>query len=74
MDVVMDNLLDGLETAKKLSKDAATKDIPIILLTSLNEYMDVNAIVDVGYFPKDRWLDKPVKAEKLLEAVGKLIG
>jgi CheY-like chemotaxis protein len=74
MDVMMDDLTDGLETAKKLKEDKATAAIPVILLTSVNKSYDYRSQADAGLFPHDKWLDKPVKAEKLLKEVAALIG
>ncbi len=74
MDVMMNGLSDGLDTAKELKESEATKDIPIIMCTSVNEVYNYRDQVEEGYFPKDQWLDKPVKADVLLAEVKKLIG
>ena len=74
MDVMMDGLTDGLETAKKIKEDKNTKDIPVIMLTSVNESYDYRSQVDANYFPHDTWLDKPVKAARLLKEVAARIG
>ena len=69
MDVIMDDLTDGLETAKKIKEDKKTQDIPVLMLTSVNQSYDYRSQVDASYFPHDCWMDKPVKAEKLLKEV-----
>lgn len=74
MDVMMNDLSDGLDTAKELKEDDATKDIPIIMVTSVNDIYNYRDQVDDDYFPKDKWLDKPVKGDVLLAEVKKLIG
>ena len=74
MDVMMDDLTDGLETAKKLKEEKKTSDIPIIMLTGVNESYDYRSQVDANFFPHDTWLDKPVKADKLLKEVKARIG
>ena len=74
MDVMMDDLTDGLETAKKLKEEKNTKDIPIIMLTGVNESYDYRSQIDANFFPHDTWLDKPVKADKLLKEVKARIG
>lgn len=74
MDVIMDGVMDGLETAKKIKDDPATKDLPIIMLTSVNEVFDYRAHVSDDYFPRDRWLDKPVDADRLKAAIAGLLG
>ena len=73
MDVMMDDVCDGLETAKKLKEAKPTQDIPIILLTSVNKSFDYRAETDASYFPHDVWIDKPVKAERLLSEVALLV-
>jgi CheY-like chemotaxis protein len=73
LDVVMADLTDGLETAKALKEDPATKAIPIVMLTSVNQSYDYRSQVDDSYFPRDRWLDKPVKPEVLLKTVGEVL-
>ncbi len=74
MDVMMDDLTDGLETAKKLKDAYKTRKIPIILLTSVNESYDYRSQVDAGYFPHNCWMDKPVKADRLLKEIAALVG
>ncbi len=74
MDVMMSDVTDGLETAKKLKGDEATRAIPIIMLTSVNDHFDIHSEVGNEYYPRDRWLDKPVDADTLLAAVEELIG
>jgi len=74
MDVMMNHLSDGLEMAKILKEDEKTKDIAIIMATGVNEVYNYRDQVEDAYFPKDKWLDKPVKAEILLAEVEKLIG
>ena len=74
MDVMMHELCEGLETAKALKAAQDTAGIPIIMLTSVNESYDYRSQTDANYFPHDTWLDKPVKPQKLLAEVSRLIG
>lgn len=73
MDVMMEGICDGLETAKQLKEAAKTKDIPIILLTSVNKSFDYREQADASYFPHDVWIDKPVKTDRLLKEVATLV-
>lgn len=73
MDVMMTELCEGLETAKKIKESPATQSIPILMLTSVNESYDYRSQVDANYFPHDTWLDKPVKPERLLKELARLI-
>ena len=74
MDVMMESLSDGLDTAKKLKTNDATKTIPVIMLTSVNEHYDYTSQIDMSYFPNDKWLNKPLKPDVLMAEIGKLIG
>ena len=74
MDVMMESLSDGLDTAKKIKADEATRSVPVIMLTSVNEHYDYSSQVDTNYFPNDKWLNKPVKPEVLVAEIRKLIG
>jgi CheY-like chemotaxis protein len=73
MDVMMESLSDGLDTAKKLKEDPKTASIPIIMLTSVNEHYDYRSQTDSDYFPNDKWLDKPFEPEVLMAEIKKLI-
>jgi CheY-like chemotaxis protein len=74
MDVMMNDVTDGLDTAKKLKEDENTREIPIVMLTNVNAHLDIHGEVGNDYYPRERWLDKPVNADKLLAAVEELIG
>jgi CheY-like chemotaxis protein len=71
--VMMQSLSDGLDTAKKLKEDNKTRDIPIIMLTSVNKHYDYRSQIDESYFPNDAWLDKPVDPKVLVQEIKKLI-
>ena len=73
LDVMMQTLSDGLDTAKKIKGNAATKTIPIVMLTSVNEHYDYRSQIDESFFPNDKWLDKPVDPGVLLQEIKKLI-
>ena len=73
MDVMMRSLSDGLETAKKIKENSATKMIPIIMVTSVNEHFDYRTQIDESFFPNDKWLDKPVDPTILLREIKRLV-
>jgi CheY-like chemotaxis protein len=74
MDVMMRSLSDGLDTAKKIKESSATNAIPIIMLTSVNEHFDYRTQIDESFFPNDKWLDKPVDPNILLQEIKRLVG
>ncbi len=74
LDVMMTHLCDGLDLTRELKENAATRDIPVIMLTNVTEVYDYRTQIETTFFPHDRWLDKPVKPEVLLKTVGDLLG
>jgi DNA-binding response OmpR family regulator len=70
LDIMMPKM-NGLEVAAALKGDAATKKIPIILLSAKAQSFDVQAGLDAG---ADDYVTKPFDPLELLERVGKLTG
>ena len=76
LDVMMSTWQDGFEMARELKKDAAYKDIPILMLTGVKDKTGINFKSTAGdptWLPVDGFLDKPVDMELLLVEVGKLL-
>ena len=74
MDVMMDNVTDGLDTARKLKDDGLLGDTPLIMLTGVNDHFDYTTQIAPDYFPKDKWLNKPIKPTDLLCEIDEFIG
>ena len=60
----------GYEVCKKLKSDPATKDIPIIMVTALQETADIERAVEVG---ANDFITKPVNRVDLLTRVRGLL-
>jgi putative two-component system response regulator len=69
MDVMMPTL-DGFETCRKLKADPATRLIPVVLVTSLQQSSDRVRGLEVG---ADDFLSKPVNAAELIARVRSLL-
>lgn len=74
LDVMMDHLAEGFDVAKQLRSDEATKSIPIVMLTGVDQVYNVRMEVGEAWVKADRYLEKPVAPDKLLQVVGELIG
>jgi twitching motility two-component system response regulator PilH len=70
MDVVMPGL-NGFQATRKLSRDPATKDIPVIIVTTKDQDTDREWGMRQG--AKD-YMVKPVKNDELLAKVSGLLG
>ena len=69
MDVVMPGV-NGFQATRSMSRDPATKDIPVILCTSKDQ--DTDRIWWLRQGARD-YLTKPVKREDLLRKIGALV-
>lgn len=69
LDVMMPRM-SGFQVCEKLKQDPATKDIPIVMVTALNEVSDVERAIECG---ADDFLSKPVNKLELLTRVKSLV-
>ncbi len=65
LDVMMPKM-SGFEVCKRIKKDPKTSDIPVIMVTALNEFGDIERGIDSG---TDHFLSKPVNKLELLTRV-----
>lgn len=63
--------LDGLEVCRHLKKDAATKDIPVVLLTAGGQKSNIEAGQAAG---ADDYFIKPFSPIALLKKIEEIIG
>lgn len=73
LDISMDKE-SGIKCYRKLHEDAATKEIPVIMVTGVapefKSFIERRKQVD----PPDAYFEKPVDRDKLLQTVKKLLG
>jgi two-component system alkaline phosphatase synthesis response regulator PhoP len=65
LDVMMPKM-SGFEVCRRLKKDPETCDIPVIMVTALNEFGDIERGIDSG---TDDFVSKPVNRLELLTRV-----
>jgi len=76
LDVMMDEIDEGLQVAYQIRSDPATRDLPILMLTSVTQQtgllMDPKR--DEGFLPVNEFIEKPVSPRALLDLVRKHVG
>ncbi|UCE02379.1 MAG: response regulator [Candidatus Latescibacterota bacterium] len=70
LDIMMPKL-DGYETCRMIKRDAATKQIPVILLTAKGREVDQKLGREVG---ASDYITKPFSPNKLIERVQAILG
>lgn len=67
---------DGIEFSKQLHDDPEVRDTPVIMLSGVKQVVDFpyEYSPDPTYMPVKAFLDKPVKPDKLLAEIEKVIG
>lgn len=81
LDVIMGTPDEGFSLARQLRKDEKTKQIALVMLTSLNDVNREagynlnfsNRDLDDVWLPADKFLDKPIKAEVLVATINSLV-
>jgi DNA-binding response OmpR family regulator len=75
LDVMMTTKHEGFDVARELHEDETARNIPIIIMTGIRKEMNL----PFGFEPDETWLpvkqvlEKPVKPEVLLKAIGEHI-
>ena len=76
LDVMMDTPREGFMFSRQIKNDPDTKDIPIIMITSVKDKMGIDfksVAGDDSWLPVEDFLDKPVPPDVLLEKVAELL-
>jgi len=76
LDIMMGRGAEGVMMARKIRKEPALKEIPILIMTGIREqvaFMFPGQAVHPRFVPLDELVEKPVEPELLLEKVGALL-
>ena len=76
LDVMMHAWQDGFEMSRQLKKDPQFKNMPVLMLTAVENRTGIgfkSTAGDPTWLPVDVFLDKPVEPDVLLSEVKKLL-
>jgi len=76
LDVMMNAWQDGFEMSRQLKKDPEFKNMPVLMLTAVENRTGIgfkSTAGDPTWLPVDVFLDKPIEPEVLLSEVKKLL-
>lgn len=76
LDIMMGRGAEGVMVARKIRKDPALRDLPVLIITGIREqiaFLFPGQAVHPHFVPLDELLEKPVEPELLLEKVGALL-
>ena len=76
LDVIMDTPREGFMFSRQIKNDPDTKDIPILMITSVKDKVGIDfksVAGDEAWLPVEDFLDKPVQPEVLIEKVAALL-
>ncbi len=75
LDVMMRKDSDGFNFAQELKGDDRFKNIPIIMVTSVNQKMPFTFGTDSDgdFLPVEKFMEKPVDPEALINAINEMV-
>jgi formate transporter len=73
LDVMMSTTLEGVDLSRRMSADPHLKDVPIIMISSIDSTYHAGKLPDSIHIPIDAWLSKPVNPDLLLKTVRRFL-
>ncbi len=69
LDVMMATPLEGVSVARKMQADPDLRQIPIIMVSSIDSSQHASLLPDDMHIPIDTWISKPLDPDELLRVV-----
>ncbi len=73
LDMMMENKNEGFDLSRELRNSEYTKDIPLVMITSVNDSIPFRIEPDKTWLPVDALIEKPVDPALLLSVVGRIL-
>jgi CheY-like chemotaxis protein len=65
--------LEGVGVARKMAGDAALKDVPVVMVSSIDSSQYADSLPDDLHIPIDAWISKPVQPDNLIRTIKRFI-
>ena len=73
LDVMMTTRTEGFDVAREIRNSEYTKNIPLLMVTSVNSTVPFKFEPDETWLPVDALIEKPIEPERLLEEISKMV-
>jgi formate transporter len=73
LDVMMSTTLEGVDLSRKMAASSELKDIPIIMISSIDSSWHAGKLPDSIHIPIDAWISKPVNPDHLLKTIQRFL-
>ena len=73
LDVIMDTVLDGLSMSQRMYDDAAVRNVPIIMVTSIANTDYAELFPTDEYIHINAFMSKPFSSDELIRQVNKYL-
>ncbi len=73
LDVMMGDPLEGVAVSREMASNPDLKDVPVIMISSIDSSANAILLPDDVHIPIDAFLVKPVKADYLLKTIRRFV-
>jgi formate transporter len=73
LDVMMATPLEGVGVARQMAADPVLKQIPIVMISSIDSTQYASALPDDLHIPIDAWINKPIDPDQFLKTVKRFL-
>lgn len=75
VDIMMETFGEGVRLTQRFRSDEKLKDVPIIMISAVNQEVPyhLEEETEEGYLPAQKFMDKPIDPDELLEEIEKLL-
>jgi formate transporter len=73
LDVMMSTTLEGVDVSRRMAADSKLKNVPIIMISSIDSSWHADKLPDNIHIPIDAWINKPVNPEQVLRTIRRFL-